>query len=60
MVVWYQSKVLWVNVIAIIALLAQAVAGFVISPEDQIAILAVVNLIVLAVTGGGLQLRKKK
>jgi len=47
---FYLSKTLWINVIAVMALLFQLKLGFLISPEEQIAILAVINLIVRAIT----------
>ena len=56
---WYLSKTLWVNIVALAAIIAQTAAGFVIDPESQAAILAVINLILRAVTdeeidwGGG-------
>ena len=52
--IWYQSKTLWVNLIAIVALIAQAQFGFVIAPEGQVGILAVINLILRAITNEGL------
>jgi len=55
--VWYKSKTLWTNIIALIALLVQAQYGFIILPEEQIAILAVINLILRGLTGSGLQLK---
>ncbi len=48
---WYESKTLWVNAIALVAMLIQSFTGFVISANDQIAILAVINIILRAVTG---------
>ena len=47
--VW-ESKTFWVNVIAILALLAQTQVGFIIDPEAQAALLAVANLVLRAVT----------
>lgn len=55
--VWYKSKTLWTNIIALIALLVQAQYGFIILPEEQLAILAVINLILRGLTGSGLQLK---
>lgn len=51
---WYASKTLWVNTLAFVALVVQNFVGFVIGPEEQAAILAVVNLILRAVTSKGL------
>jgi len=48
---WYLSKTLWVNIIALTAIIAQTTTGFVIDPASQAAILAVINLILRAVTG---------
>jgi len=47
---WYLSKTMWVNLITFVALLVQSVYGFVISPEEQAAILVIINLILRAVT----------
>jgi hypothetical protein len=54
---WYLSKTLWVNAIAIAALIAQAQLGFVMSGEEQVAILAVINLILRVVTKEPLSLK---
>lgn len=53
--VWWKSKTLWVNVIAMVAILIQANYGFIIAPEEQIAIITVVNLILRAITKTGLE-----
>lgn len=47
---WYLSKTLWLNVIVITALIAQTYTGFIIDPEAQAGLLAVINLILRAVT----------
>lgn len=47
---WYLSKTLWINLIAMGALIAQVYNGFIISPEEQLAILAVINLAVRLIT----------
>jgi hypothetical protein len=47
---WYTSKTLWVNALAVIALVAQSQWGYVLTPESQVAILGVVNLVLRAVT----------
>lgn len=47
---WYVSKTFWVNLLSIVALIAQAEIGFVMSPEAEAGILAVINLILRAVT----------
>ena len=54
---WYLSKTLWVNVTAIAALIAQAQFGFIVSGEEQVAILAVINLILRVVTKEPLSLK---
>lgn len=51
---WYASKTLWVNLVAIIALIAQSQFGYVISPEIQATILGAVNLLLRAITGAPL------
>ena len=51
---WYLSKTLWVNLIALIAIVTQGVTGFVIAPEAQVGLLVVVNLILRAITNEGL------
>lgn len=51
---WYLSKTLWVNTIAVLALLLQSHIGFVISPESQAGLLAVVNLILRVITGSAI------
>lgn len=48
---FYESKTLWVNAIALVAILVQGFTGFIIDPEAQAAILVVINLILRAVTG---------
>lgn len=48
---WYTSKMLWVNAIAIIAIIAQGQFGFLIDPMAQVAILGVINIVLRAITG---------
>lgn len=49
---FYTSKTLWFNLIAIVALAAQTInSSYIISPEIQGGILAVINLILRGVTG---------
>jgi uncharacterized membrane protein len=45
-----KSKTFWLNILAIGALIAQAQYGFVIDAEAQVAILAVINLVLRAIT----------
>jgi len=40
----------WINLIAVIALIFQNQLGFVISPESQLSILAVVNVVLRFIT----------
>ena len=47
---FWKSKTLWVNTIALIALILQGQFGFVIEPEEQTAIIIVANLILRAFT----------
>ncbi len=49
-----RSKMLWANMIALIALIAQLEFGFVIAPEEQISAIAVINMILRLVTHEGL------
>ena len=51
---WYTSKTLWVNLLAIVALVAQAEFGYILDAEAQAVILAVINLILRALTKKGL------
>lgn len=48
---WYLSKTLWLNIIAVVALLLQAQYGFVLDPEAQAGALALINLVLRLVTG---------
>jgi hypothetical protein len=54
---WYKSKTLWVNIIAFIAMLVQVKYGFIVAPEEQAALLAVVNLLLRAKTNSGLEFK---
>ena len=48
---WYESKTLWVNVISIMALLAQSYyKKDIISPEIQGTLLGVVNVVLRVIT----------
>jgi predicted RNase H-like HicB family nuclease len=47
---WYTSKTLWVNGLAFIAMLVQSQTGVIMDAELQIAILAVINLVLRLVT----------
>jgi len=48
---WYTSKTLWVNAIAIVAIIAQGQFGFIIDPMAQMAILGLVNMVLRIITG---------
>jgi len=50
MKVWWRSKTLWVNFLALVATLLQAKFGFVLDPGLQGVILTSLNLIFRAVT----------
>jgi hypothetical protein len=49
------SKTLWVNLLAVAALLLQYRYGFVLGPEDQLVILAVVNLFLRSITNSPIE-----
>lgn len=51
---WYKSKQFWVNALALIALVLQSQSGFVVSLEEQSAIVMVLNLGLRAFAGEGL------
>lgn len=48
------SKTLWTNALFMIALLLQNATEFIFAPEEQAAVLVIVNLILRAVTNEGL------
>lgn len=54
---WVYSKTLWINIIALIALILQNYYGFILNPEEQAAIIIFINLILRAVTNKGLSLK---
>jgi len=47
---FWLSKTLWANILAIVALIVQSQTSYVISPESQVSILAVVNVVLRLVT----------
>ena len=51
---WWKSKTLWINVIALAALIIQSQYGFIVSVEEQAAVIVITNLILRATTGEGL------
>lgn len=52
---WYMSKTIWVMAIGLVATLAQMVAGFVIAPEEELAIVAVIGLVLRVLTSQPLE-----
>ena len=51
---YWKSRTLWINVIAIAAIILQAEYGFIVSPELELAALGAINLILRAITNEGL------
>ena len=51
----YLSKTMIVNLVALIALIAQMQTGFIIPAEEQAAILVVINMALRFVTGESLE-----
>jgi len=47
---WWRSRMVWLNVIAGVALLVQSQLGFVLDPEAQAGLLALANLILRIIT----------
>lgn len=47
---WWKSKTVWANALAIGAVVAQGQAGVEITPEAQVSLLALVNLVLRALT----------
>ena len=47
---WFLSRTIWINVVAIAALILQAKYGFIICAEEQAAALVIINLLLRAVT----------
>lgn len=47
---WYKSKTLWVNIVTLIAVVIQTYTGFVLSPEAQLAVLTVINILLRLIT----------
>ena len=48
--IWYASKTFWLNIIAVVAIIAQGQFGYTVSPEIQVAILALINIFLRAIT----------
>jgi len=53
---WYQSKTVWINIVALLALIIQIQTKFIISPTEQLAIITIINLILRSITGSGLEI----
>lgn len=53
---WYMSKTVWINIVALAALILQTQTGFILTPEFQAMALTFVNLGVRAVTSRELTL----
>lgn len=53
---WYTSKTIWINIVALAALILQTQTGFIMTPEIQAMALTLVNLGVRAVTSKELTL----
>ncbi|MGK0468273.1 hypothetical protein [Clostridium sp.] len=48
---WYLSKIIWVNAIALVAVMAQTITGKeIVTPELQVMALSVVNLVLRSIT----------
>ena len=46
----WKSKTLWLNILGVAGILVQTYTGFVISPELQVMILGVINVILRLIT----------
>lgn len=47
---WLKSKTLWINIIAIAGIIIRAELGFTITPEGEVAVLGIINLILRLIT----------
>ena len=52
---WYTSKTLWTNIIAVGSIFVRSQYGFVLSPEEEVAILGFINIILRIITKQGIQ-----
>ena len=57
---WWKSKTIWVNIIAIVALIVQSQFGYVLQPEEQIMILTMINIVLRAITNAELEWKIKE
>jgi len=48
---WYLSKTIWIDILFIISLIWQSYNGFIMKPEEQAAIILLVNLVLRVFTG---------
>lgn len=56
---WWKSKTIWVNIIMLVAMLLRSELGFDLTAGETGALLVIINLILRAITGSGLELRRK-
>ena len=49
------SRILWVNIIALLAVLLQMFTGEIVDMEAQVGVLAIINIILRLVTNQGLE-----
>lgn len=47
---WYTSKTMWVNIVGVVAIMLQSRYGYVMSPEIQVGVLGVVNIVLRTIT----------
>lgn len=47
---WWQSKTIWVNIVALLSVLLSTEWGFELTAEETTSILVIINLILRAVT----------
>ena len=56
---WWKSKTIWINMIAIAALIIQSQFGYALRPEEQLMILTVINIILRSITNAELEWKIK-
>lgn len=52
---WYRSKTVIVNILVLLAMILQTQTGFIISPEEEIAVITLINLVLRAITNQGIE-----
>lgn len=57
---FWKSKILWANVVALVAFIVQSQTGFVVPPELQGVALGAINMALRLITGQPLQLKERK